>query len=91
MGVTDSAQGKEQIEGHGERGGRDSVLDGLFFTSLPEGSEGCVRNAVVVVPPAKQETQVRPLGREDPLEKEMATHSSFLFWEIPWTEETGRL
>ena len=37
------------------------------------------------------ETQVQSLGREDPLEKEMATHSSFLFWKIPWMEEPGRL
>ena len=37
------------------------------------------------------ETQVRSLGREDPLEKEMATHSSTLAWKIPWTEEPGRL
>ena len=42
-------------------------------------------------PPAKQETQVRSLGREDPLEKGMATHSSILAWEIPRTEEPGRL
>ena len=34
-----------------------------------------------------QKTQVRSLGREDPLEKEMATHSSTLAWKIPWTEE----
>ena len=38
-----------------------------------------------------QETQVRSLGQEDPLEKEMATHSSVLAWEIPWTEEPGGL
>ena len=38
-----------------------------------------------------QETQVRSLGGEDPLEEEMATHSSILAWEIPWTEEPGRL
>ena len=38
-----------------------------------------------------QETGVQSLGREDPLEKEMATHSSILAWEIPWTEESGRL
>ena len=38
-------------------------------------------------PPAVQETQVRSLGREDPLEKEIATHSSILAWKIPWTEE----
>ena len=35
--------------------------------------------------------QVRALGLEDPLEKEMATHSSIFVWEIPWTEEPGRL
>ena len=38
-----------------------------------------------------QETQVRSLGWEDPLEKEMATHPSILAWEIPWTEEPGGL
>ena len=42
-------------------------------------------------PPAKQETWVWSLGREDPLEQEMATHSSILAWEIPWTEEPGGL
>ena len=41
--------------------------------------------------PAKRETWVRSLGREDPLEKEMATHSSILAWRIPWTEEPDRL
>ena len=41
--------------------------------------------------PVVQETQVRSLGWEDPLEKEMATHSSILAWEIPWTEEPGGL
>ena len=39
--------------------------------------------------PAMQETQVRSLGQEDPLEKRMATHSSILAWRIPWTEEPG--
>ena len=38
-----------------------------------------------------QEMGVRSLGQEDPLEKEMATHSSILVWEIPWTEEPGGL
>ena len=38
-----------------------------------------------------QETLVPSLGREDPLEKEMTTHSSILTWEIPWTEEPGGL
>ena len=41
--------------------------------------------------PAMRETRVQPLGWEDPLEKEMATHSSTLAWEIPWMEDPGRL
>ena len=41
--------------------------------------------------PAVQETRVQSLGQEDPLEKEMATHSSILAWRIPWTEEPGGL
>ena len=40
---------------------------------------------------AVQETQVRSMGREDPLEKEMATHSSILAWKIPWMEKPGAL
>ena len=42
-------------------------------------------------PPAMQETRVQPLGREDPLEEEIAAHTSILAWEIPWTQEPGRL
>ena len=42
-------------------------------------------------PPAMQETQVQPLGVEDPLEEGMATHSSTLAWRILWTEAPGRL
>ena len=41
--------------------------------------------------PAMQQTQVRSLGWKDPLEKEMATRSSILAWNIPWTEDPGRL
>ena len=41
--------------------------------------------------PPMQETRVRSLGWEDPLEKEMVTHSSILAWRIPWTEESGGL
>ena len=41
--------------------------------------------------PAMQETRDRSLSREDPLEKGMATHSNFLAWRIPWTEEPGGL
>jgi len=56
----------------------------IFTKGFPGGSE--VKNR-----PAKQETQVQSLGQEDPLEKEMATHSSILAWRIPWTEEPGGL
>ena len=58
-----------------------------FSTDFPGGS--AVKN-----PPGKQETQemqVHSLGQEDPLEEEVATHSSILTWRIPWTEETGGL
>ena len=51
---------------------------------LPGGSDGKESASM-------QETQVQSLGWGDPLEKAMATHSSILAWEIPWTEETGRL
>ena len=43
------------------------------------------------ITPARQETQVSSLGREDPLEKEMITHSRILAWETPWTEEPDGL
>ena len=48
-------------------------------------------DSVLKNPSAKQETWVWSLGWEDPLEKEMATHSSSLAWETPWTEEPGGL
>ena len=54
----------------------------------------CLGGSVVKNPPAvqeMQETQIQSLGREDPLESEMATHSSILAWKIPWMEEPGRL
>ena len=41
--------------------------------------------------PAMQETQVQSLSREDPLERDMATHSSILAWKVPWTEEPDGL
>ena len=48
-------------------------------------------SSVVKNPSAMQETQVQSLGWENSLEKEMATHSSILAWEIPWTEKLGGL
>ena len=50
---------------------------------------GLPGSPVIKNPPAVQETQVRSLGWEDPLEESMATHSSVLAWRIPWTEEPG--
>ena len=47
--------------------------------------------SVIKNPPAMQEMQIRSLGQEDLPEKEMATHSSILAWEIPWTKELGRV
>ena len=67
------------------------------FPFMPPFSLGYARNwasqvaQLVKKPPTMQETWVRSLGWEDPLEKEMTTHSSILAWEIPWTEEPGRL
>ena len=55
---------------------------------------GFAGGSVVKKLPAKQETRetwVQSLGQEDPLEKEMATHPNILEWEVPWTEEAGRL
>ena len=52
-------------------------------------SKGLPDGSAVKKPPAMNETQVQSLGQEDPLEKERATHSSMLAWEIPWTEESG--
>ena len=57
--------------------------DTLFIWGFPGGS--------VVKNPAKWETWVRSLGREDPLEEGMATHSSILAWRISWTEKPGGL
>ena len=53
--------------------------------------QGFLGSSGVKNPPAMQESHVRSLGLEDPLEKEMATHSSILAWRTPWTEELGRL
>ena len=57
----------------------------IFYKYSKKGSPGGSES------PAKRETLVWSLGWEDPLEKEMTTHSSILVWEIPWTEEPGRL
>ena len=57
---------------------QECFQDGAVLKNLPAGQE-------------LQEIWVRALGQEDPLEEEMATHSSILAWKTPWTEEPGRL
>ena len=54
-------------------------------------ARGLPRGSALKNPPAVQEVQVQTLSWKDPLEKEMAAHSSILAWEISWTEESGRL
>ena len=63
-------------------GEKKKVIMGLWASLIAQ----LVKNLLVL-----QETWVQFLGLEDPLEKEMATHSSILAWRIPWTEELGRL
>ena len=75
-----------------------SFLHCIFWTSYYFGyfTGGKIKwdfpgGSVVKNLPVKQETQVQSLGWEEPLEKEMATHSSILAWKVPWTEEPGGL
>ena len=56
-----------------------------------ENSDSCQQRQTDERPGDSQETWVRSLGREDPLEEGMATHSSIVAWRVPWTEETGGL
>ena len=63
----------------------------LVLAPFIRGSEGFPGGSAVKNLPVKQETWVRSLGQEDPLEKGMATHSSILAWRIAWTEEPGGL
>ena len=65
-----------------------TLLENLLLSASPRASLVAQRLKCL---PAVQETWVRSLGQEDPLEKEMATHSSTLAWRIPWTEEPGEL
>ena len=73
------------LENSIDRGALQATTSGLSIS----GASLVVQ--MVKNPPAMWETRVRCLSREDPLEKEMATHSSTLPWKIPWMEEPGRL
>ena len=65
-------------------------VNNLFYVSYINMRASLVAQRLKCLP-AMRETWVRSLGREDPLKKEMATHSSILAWRIPWTEEPGGL
>ena len=64
------------------------IILGFYYYSLLWGFPG---GSVVKNLPTMPQMQAGSLGQEDPLEKEMATHSNILAWEIPWTEEPGGL
>ena len=75
------------------------LMEASWWERVTEGGTGLVLfdRAILCVaqmvkrPPAMRETRVQFLGWKDPLEKEMAIHSSILAWKIPWTEEPDRL
>ena len=76
--------------------GSPALQADALLAEPPEKSLGQVTSASLVAQAVKclstmQETWIRSLGREDPLEKEMAIHSSTIAWKIPWTEEPGKL
>ena len=81
--------------GKEERREHDNIGSVLTQTPPWPGEEGSLFASLVAqrlkLLPAMRETWVQFLGREDPLEKEMATHASILTWRIPWTEEPGGL
>ena len=68
----------------------DSSVDSYLNNCLHTSGASLVAQRLKHLP-AMQETCVRSLGQEDPLEKEMATHSTILAWRIPWMEEPGEL
>ena len=77
------------MRGEGGRSERSKMLSTQGGASLGD-EEASVAQRVKNLP-AVQETWVQSLGQEDPLEKEMATHSIILAWRIPWMEELGRV
>ena len=82
-GVGEGSKLNAGISGSSARGGEC----GVALREPPEGASTVAQTVKNL--PATQETQVQSLGREDPLEEGVATHSSIPAWRIPWTEETG--
>ena len=66
------------------------MVNSVVLVSAVQPHESLMAQSLKRLPPVR-ETQVRSLGRENPLEKEMVIHSSILAWRIPWTEVPGRL
>ena len=87
-----SPQGHKENRTPASRACPGKTVDSMF-PSLPPSAPGApLLVAQRLKPlPAMRETWVRSLGQEDPLEKEIATHSSILAWRIPWTQEAGGL
>ena len=81
--------GRKCLELNG--GGSVESRTGEWFTGDGLGRRASPVAQMVKSLPAVQENGVQSLGWEDPLEKEMATHSTFLAWKIPWTEKPGGL
>ena len=86
------------LEPRGQKTKPGSQPISVHFGTQPPSSHmayGCLCASLVAQTvkhlPTMRETRVRSLGREDPLEKEMASHSSILAWRIPWTADPGRL
>ena len=87
---------KPEVRGKALTGFKLDILEKLFGNAMHLGFPGVSTWASLVVQtvkslPAVRETQVRSLGQEDPLRKGIATCLSIFDWEIPWTEELGRL
>ena len=78
------SMGSQRVGYNSETKQQQKIHTTIYKMGFPGGS--VAKNSL-----AKQEMWVQSLGQEDPLEKEMATHSSILAWKILWTEESGKL
>ena len=85
------ANGEEQRITNGPRMNKAAEPKWIWGSGVDGSREASLVAQMVKHLPAMQETWIQSLGWEDPLEKEMTTHSSILAWRIPWTEEPGRL
>ena len=90
--ITPNAEYEETVDSQSFLQGMQNGTDfGSFVYKAKDRLGGSLVAQIVKNRPAMQETWVWSLGQEDPLEKQMATHSSILAWRIPWTEKPGGL